>query len=109
MNLGFLLLAFEQFELIDCIRVFLVIFCADVRLDYSEFRQSVTAVFTSRTIITENPSTTEAQFLREYAENVPLQPIAVLEHLTQSVSEREYDRQSIRFCILIFVGNFFYT
>ncbi|KAL0272009.1 UNVERIFIED_CONTAM: hypothetical protein PYX00_005147 [Menopon gallinae] len=64
-----------------------VIFFADVRLEYSEFRQSVVAVITSRTVITENPSTIEAQSLREYAENVPLQPIAVLDHLSQSVSE----------------------
>ncbi|XP_046398310.1 meiosis-specific with OB domain-containing protein [Ischnura elegans] len=64
-----------------------VLFLADVRLAWNNFHRSMGVSICSRTIITENPDTTEANVLREYAFSAPIAPSAVLDQMANSISD----------------------
>ncbi|KAK6637970.1 hypothetical protein RUM44_008394 [Polyplax serrata] len=61
-----------------------IIFFADVRLEWDNYRSAATANITARTVVTENPKTKEAIALRNYAKTAPIQPTAVLEYFAQN-------------------------
>ncbi|XP_071450719.1 meiosis-specific with OB domain-containing protein [Hetaerina americana] len=69
-----------------------VLFLADVRLAWNAFHRKMGVSIFSRTIVTENPDTTEANILREYAFSAPIAPSAVLDHIASTIS----DASSIR-------------
>ncbi|XP_075225582.1 meiosis specific with OB domains hold'em [Lycorma delicatula] len=58
-----------------------VLFIANLRVDWNEYKKAMTGTVTSRTIITENPSTTEANALKNFARTAPVKPRAVLTQL----------------------------
>lgn len=68
---------------------FVVIFFADVKLEWDNFRSTLTANLNSRTVVTENPNINEAVVLRKYARTAPIQPTAVLEHFAQNLVDGE--------------------
>ncbi|XP_050438704.1 meiosis-specific with OB domain-containing protein [Adelges cooleyi] len=55
-----------------------ILFLADVRLDWSEFKENMIAIVTGKTIITENPCTKEAEALRNFSELCSIGPITTI-------------------------------
>uniref|UniRef100_A0A1B6GAB0 MEIOB-like N-terminal domain-containing protein n=1 Tax=Cuerna arida TaxID=1464854 RepID=A0A1B6GAB0_9HEMI len=64
-----------------------VLFIADVRLNWNNFKKCMTATVTARTIITENPDMADADDLREHARNAPIVPSAILDQFAISFPE----------------------
>ena len=58
---------------------------ADIRMKWNQFRQSCIPTVNSKTIITVDPQTPEAECLRVYARAAPLQPTAIIDYLTSNI------------------------
>lgn len=67
-----------------------VLFIADAKLDWNNFKKCITGTVTARTIITENPNIRDANELREYARVAPTIPSVILDQLATNFPERKY-------------------
>lgn len=74
----------------ELISSLIVLFLADMRVEWSAFKHSMVASDCLCTIVTENPHTPESFALRELAHTVPIQPTDILEHLVNSIPHRLY-------------------
>lgn len=61
----------------------------DMKAQWSQFHLGTIAVITPKTVITENPVGPEADALRQYAKNAPLQTVAILQNMTTSIPDRK--------------------
>uniref|UniRef100_A0A1B6LKU8 MEIOB-like N-terminal domain-containing protein n=1 Tax=Graphocephala atropunctata TaxID=36148 RepID=A0A1B6LKU8_9HEMI len=64
-----------------------VLFIADVKLNWNDFKKCMTGTVTARTIITENPDIADAEDLREHARTAPTVPSAILDQLAINFPE----------------------
>ncbi|XP_014278474.1 meiosis-specific with OB domain-containing protein [Halyomorpha halys] len=66
-----------------------VLFLSDVRVEWSEFRKAMVATITSRSVVTENPSTREAAILASFALTVPIQTPQLVDNIANTIIEPE--------------------
>ncbi|KAK7593096.1 hypothetical protein V9T40_007848 [Parthenolecanium corni] len=64
-----------------------VLFLADVRVEWSDFRKAITLATTGKTVITENPSTTKAESLRNFLTAQPLQGTGKLDQIINKYTD----------------------
>ncbi|XP_052128503.1 meiosis-specific with OB domain-containing protein-like [Frankliniella occidentalis] len=69
-----------------------ILFIADIILKWSGYRNASSPTVNSKTIITVDPQTEDAECLRAYARAAPLQPSAIIDYLTSNIT----DASSIR-------------
>lgn len=63
---------------------------SDVRVDWSPYRKAMVATITTRSVVTENPSTREAAILAAFAESVPIETPALVDSLACTFVSRMY-------------------
>lgn len=80
-----------------CVVCVSVLFVADVKLDWNNFKKCMTGTVTARTIITENPDIRIADELRAHARVAPVIPSVILEQLATNYPDRKCPRGSSRF------------
>lgn len=64
-----------------------ILFMTDMRIEYNNFFKTKTAGLSQRTIITEDPIGPEAETLRQYALEAPLQLGAILDSMTCAIPD----------------------
>ncbi|XP_054288214.1 meiosis-specific with OB domain-containing protein [Macrosteles quadrilineatus] len=64
-----------------------VLFIADVKLDWNNYRKRICAAVTGRTVITENPDCPEAIQQRNHARTAPTVAVAILDHLATNFAD----------------------
>ena len=69
-----------------------VLFLADVRIDYDSWRGSFIVTSTSKTVITVNPDTMEANNLQRYAATVDFSTVSRLDQFVSSLDIRNVNR-----------------
>ncbi|XP_046994040.1 meiosis-specific with OB domain-containing protein [Schistocerca americana] len=70
-----------------------VLFLVDMRVEWNAFKRGMVASDGLRTIITENPDTSEAMMLRAFARTAPVKPSAILEQLASTIPDPGSIRQ----------------
>jgi len=70
--------------------LFLVLFIADAQIEWKENRMVIT--LHHKSVVTENPSIPDADWLREYAaQNTPMSnPMDILQDFVDTISDRKY-------------------
>ncbi len=64
-----------------------VLFLADVRVEWSDFRKTIIISTTARTIITEDPNIAKAQNLRDFLTSTPFQATTKLDQIINKYSD----------------------
>ncbi|KAK3914787.1 Meiosis-specific with OB domain-containing protein [Frankliniella fusca] len=64
-----------------------ILFMADVRMKWSGYRNACIPTVNSKTIITVDPQTEDAECLRAYALVAPLQPSAIVDYLASNITD----------------------
>ncbi|KAE8741411.1 hypothetical protein FOCC_FOCC013051 [Frankliniella occidentalis] len=73
-----------------------ILFIADIILKWSGYRNASSPTVNSKTIITVDPQTEDAECLRAYARAAPLQPSAIIDYLTSNITDASHLASSIR-------------
>lgn len=68
-----------------------VLFVADLRLDWNNYKKRMAGTVTARTIITENPCFADADELREHARTAPTVPSLILDQLATNFPDRQFN------------------
>lgn len=76
--------------------IFPVLFLADMRMEWNTFRRGMVAAEGPRSIVTEDPETTEATALRMYARTAPTQASAILAQLVSSIPDRKFTGMDLK-------------
>jgi hypothetical protein len=69
-----------------------VLFLADIRVDWNDFKKAITVSTTGKTIVTENPRTTKAQHLQNFLTSVPFQATGRMEQIISKYTDRKRNR-----------------
>lgn len=79
-----------------------MLFVADLRLEWSNYKKCMSGTVTARTIITENPSFADADELREHARTAPTVPLLILDQLATNFPDREFTFYTLHFQYYLF-------
>jgi len=67
--------------------IILVLFIADAKVQYNDYKQCVTVNINSKTIVTVDPAIPATQALRKYIETVPRHAVDLLDAICDSVDD----------------------
>lgn len=62
---------------------------ADIKIKWSSFHKACVPTINSKTVVTVDPQTSDAECLRVYARAAPLQPTAIIDYLTSNIVDGE--------------------
>lgn len=67
-----------------------MLFLADIRVDWNEYRRAITTNTTGRTVITENPNTVKATNLKHFMTSIPFQASGKIDQIINKYMDRNY-------------------